>query len=253
MPTETADFGPIAIPVPTAGQDSDLEDKTLTGVLDFIGFVIKDGLDGKLGEQRGPVDSNAVSDACPVANRFPWDLGDSFVQKPRPSLSAWETSSGPDDGMSTLLYAAYRRDITVRYIFHPVSNPNGMQNRHGLIPIVTKIMARAAERGSHLSYGYNGDPNCTPIHQSLNWLKWRFIGATGGFLNATPGGAANTQVGRNVSYESKVYPFADVQLRVWERMEPLQPSGDVMQDGTIDLKHAEDLPGISRVLEIDNG
>src|SRR5687768_12807793 len=112
MPTEQTYFGPHLLPLETAGQDSPIHDLTVVGIADFAGFLIKDALDAKLAEMRGPKDSAAITDACPVANRFYWAHNGTFMRvhpqtgssiAPLPGLWVSRVSSQASAETETLL------------------------------------------------------------------------------------------------------------------------------------------------------
>lgn len=267
MPTETSLVGPQTIPVPIGGTDSDLEDPTLLGVLDFAGYLIKQALDAKLGEMGGPTTSAAISDACPTAHRFPWDHAGSFVRTlpatgalPLPGLWAWETAGRATEKYATMLYGTLERDITVQYIFPAVDRPNGMLNRHGLLSTLGRVFARMAERGRHPSYSYDGAPLGEPLRKSIGAIRLDFVGGTPGYLSPVPSNSSQSVATRGVALAQQVFPAYQARFTVWERIEPrdyVEPD-DIMSDGSLILS-VGDTPGgdtldiLERVLEPDNG
>ena len=261
MPTETSAIGSAVVPVPSDGTNTTVEDRTLLGILDFLGFIIKEALDAKLTEQGGPVASTPLTDACPVDHRFPWDHGGSFMRPhvvdgvltgvPLPGLWAWEVSSQWSKEGSTLVHDAIEREIKVQYIFPQLSLPDGINARHGLMGIVGKAIARAASRGLHMSYGYNGDGPGTPIWQSLNLLDFQFLRGAQGRLELVP--AASTTQGRNNASGAvqHFYPAYEATISVIERIEAPQgiPITDETNDATLTIAVGDDVGDTIDVLE----
>lgn len=259
MPSETSTVGPDTYPVPTGGTDSDLSDTTLLGLLDFFGYLIKQSLDAKLTEMRGPTTSDAITDACPTANRFPFNHQGSFPQRSVPSLWAWEESSKWSPEFSTLGNDAIERRIVLEYIFPQLVTPSGRQNRHGLQSAVVRTLFKYGDLKRHQSYGYNGAAAGTPIWRSLNLLFFRVEECTPGEMAPTPR-PTNAQAG-NTGFIVESYPAVRAVVRVVEEVEGLSLStpDDALEDGTITISTGDvagDLDNVTimtRVLEGSDG
>lgn len=246
MAVDAAQIGLLTLPIANSGTNTAIEDPTLLGLLDFCGFLIKDALDAKLTEQGGPVTSAAITDACPVAYRFPWDPGDNFMRPhnvggsmvvPLPGLWAWEESASWSKEGSTLMADAIEREIHILYVFPQLSTPDGIQARHGLMSAIGKSFARAASRGLHRDYAYGDDPPGTPIWRSLNLTDFQFVKGAAGRLAQTPT-AASQQGGRGGAegYVHRFFPSYKATFSVVEAITPLLVSDDNTQtDGTLTL------------------
>lgn len=246
MPSETSKVGPLTIPVVTSGTNTAIQDPTLIGLLDFFGFLIKDALDAKLTEQGGPVSSAAITDACPVAFRFPWDPADSFMRphningamvQPLPGLWAWEEGSTWSKEGSTLAIDAIERDIRLMYVFPQLATPDGIAARHGLMGAVCKAIAKGASRGAHAEYGYGDDAMGTPVWQSLSLVDLQFVSASYGRLAQTPtqgqqsGGRSGAE-----GYVHRFYPAVTASMSVIEHISPAEgDDGDLQLDGTLTI------------------
>jgi hypothetical protein len=241
---DTSLVGGRTIPVPAGGTDSQLGDPTLLGLLDHLGFALKEGLDTKLSEMRGPVTSAAITDACPTANRFPWDHGGSFARNtpgentpPIPALYAWETSSRFMP--LTLYWDCLERQIKVQYIFPELQVPSGNSARHGLMSDVARIFAKATERYMrHDSYGYGSDADGTPLFRSIGVLAIRMNEGQYGRLEAIPSGSSAANGRSNAAGTiQRFFPAYEATFTVWERIEPRNAEipGDVMGDSTLTI------------------
>lgn len=213
MPIETSAVGSLTLPVETGGALSEFEDPTLLGLLSFLGFYLKDSLDDKLAEL-----TPTSADACPEANRHPFDPESTYVRLGLPALYAWPLNS--KRVQQTMTYEALEREIKVMYIFEELVKPIGMRARHGLLGAVDRIFAKASERGRHEDYAYGADALGTPIARSLNWVSWEFVGAEQGFASAIPGSSSRAASGSVDSQVQRGYPSLVATFKVVERIEP---------------------------------
>lgn len=162
MPSEQIIVGSQRLPIDPNGVNSSLVDPTVDGLLSYFGFWIKATLDSKLAEMGGPTASDPVTDACPVTHRFPWNHQGSFAQRhdvgagemavPLPGLWCWSDSSEYDRESSTILNDAYRRDVTLQWIFPEVQVPSGFRARAGLLSHVERALRAAVSEGRHVGY-----------------------------------------------------------------------------------------------------
>lgn len=226
MPTNTTGVGPLVLPVPTTGADSTLDDTTLVGLLDYLGFWLRLTLDAKLAEQGGPTTAGAVSSACPAEHLFPWDHQGTFVRPlpgggavPLPGLWAWDESSEDTTEFATLLYDVIKRTITVQYIFPELTSPKGVVGRNGILAAVMRTFAKAAEWGKHPTYGFDGDAVGTPLQASCGWRTWRFKSAKQTMAATLPNTASSAQSAqRAAGAEKRFYPSLLATFEVWERV-----------------------------------
>lgn len=257
--SDVSQVGPQTLPVPLGGTDSALQDLTLVGLLDCLGFVLKADLDGKLGEMRGPVDGNPIADACPVAHRFPWNHEDTFTRplpgettEPLPALYAWEESSERVQG--TLVHDFIKRKITVQYIFPELQLPWGASARHGLAATVERSFAKAADRFFRIAgYGFGGAPDGTPLWQTINVTRIVFVGGQPGRLEPKPSGSSSGAGRSNAAgHIQRAYPCFQGVFHVLERIEkPTEVYEDFAKNvtGTIALGTDDDgLDILSRVI-----
>ena len=244
--SDTVEVGLLSLPVAPSGTNTAIEDPTLIGLLDFLGFLIKDALDAKLTEQGGPVTSAAITDACPVGFRFPWDPQDNFMRphnvggamvQPLPGLWAWEEGQLWSKEGSSLMVEAIEREIKVLYVFPQLATPDGMLARHGLMSAIGKTFARAAMIGLHHEYSYNGDPPGTPIWRSLNLVDFQYLKGAAGRLAQTPtAGAQQGGRGGAEGYVHRFYPAFTATFSVIEHVQPVSDDADTLQtDGTLTL------------------
>lgn len=252
MPTETALVGAQLMPVPTGGTNSAISDPTIDGLLAFLGFLISDALTPKLAEMGGPISSTPIADACPAANRFPWDHGGSFplpiagqTLASLPGLWCWEIKSNVVE--QTLYYDVAQRDIALQYIFPILTRPNGIRARHGIWSVVEKCFQRAVSFGNHPNFAYGNDPNGVPyplgtmLYTSLGLTEWTMVSGTPGFLEQVP--AASKARGSSAADGAKqsAYPAYQVVYRVSEIIQwPQATQADLTGDSTLTIALGDD-------------
>lgn len=239
MPSNTSAVGGLTIPVPTGGTDSDLADPTLLGLLDFLGFYIRNGLNDKLAEMGGPVSSAAITNACPAANLFPWKPEGTFVRGSLPALFAWEESAEQDfERYATMLRDVVLRKIRVMYVFPQLVKDGGWNNRHGLVPAIGRIMFKAAERQRHPSYGYNGATAGELLKTSIGVHAFDIVEGAEGLLHPVPRAEGTNQRGQ----VERGYPSYSALFHVWEDIAPYQYDSDT-----------DDLAAGNLNIEVDEG
>lgn len=245
MPTNTTGVGPLVLPIPTTGANSTLDDTTLVGLLDYLGFWIRLALNAKLAEQGGPTTAGAITNACPAEHLFPWDHQGTFVRAlpgggavPLPGMWAWDESSEPTTEYATLLYEVVKRTITVQYIFPELSAPKGVVGRNGVLAAVMRAFAKAAEWGRHPTYGFDGDAVNTPIQTSCGWRSWRFKSARQVPVAMLPGTNSVSQSSqRAAGAEKRFFPSLLASFEVWERIELQDASeADDMVPGGLEIQ-----------------
>lgn len=225
MPVTDSNVGNLALPIPAGALNAALTDPTCIGLLDYLGFWLKNNLDAKLAQMQG-----TGADACPTANRFPWDPAGYFVRQSVPALYVWW------DGRSTrreqtMLLEQRDRTINAVYVFEELAGPTGLTARAGLMAAVDAIFAKASERGRHPSYGYGSDADGTPIWKSLNLIHLGYIGGEVGAMAPVPSGGA-TPGGPGDGAVIRFYPSLRAQFSVSESIDQdtLQDPTDVLRD-----------------------
>jgi hypothetical protein len=248
MPTDNTTVGPQSLPVASGGANSALEDRTLLGLLDYLGHWLRESLSVKTGEQQGPTTSDEIVDACPSSNLFPWNHQGTFVRRiddalPLPGLWAWEESQERTTDYATILYDVVRREIRVHYIFPQLLVGKGMQARHGLIPAVARVFAKAAERGRRSDYGYDGDAVNTAIWDSCAWRGFKYVGGRFEPAAMLPSGNQTQSAQRAAGAEKRFYPSFVATFHIWERV-GLQEAddGEELGIGDFTISVGDDVP-----------
>lgn len=239
----TSYAGNLPLPVPAGAAFSTLNDPTCVGLLDFFGFYTKLMLDAKLA-----VLSPTSADACPVANRYPWDPSTHFVRQSFPALYCWPTRTRPAKP-HTMVLSAREREISLLYVFDELVAPAGLSARNGLIAAVDATWCRALDRLSHPTYG---TPAGTSIVRSLDLLELELIQSEPGFMASLPGGT-------NAEHVQRGYPSLRASLRVVELLtEEELTDADLLPDldATIETTEAnfyDPLDFMERVLPFPDG
>jgi hypothetical protein len=223
--------GSLALPIDAGDLNESLDDPTLLGLLAYLGHWIKLSLDDKLANQEGPTTAGVTPDACPVANRFPWDHGGAFMRPvppattaPLPGLWAFERDAAMRE--ETLYWSVFDRTIVVQYIFPELVSPIGMGTRNGLMAAVAKTIAKAIERGREASYA-----NGTPLFRALNVQSIDLVSCRQGRLEVIPGGTtAGTGRSNTSGTVHRFYPSVEAVLRVVERIGPDTALGIARED-----------------------
>jgi len=248
--------GGNTLPVDAGVLNTDIGDIAVDGILDYLAFWIKNSLDSKIANMQA---SPTEADACPSANRFNYDPEDGgggiYARNPTPALYVWW------DGNSqflkkTTLWTHVQREIHAMYIYDEIVLPGDSGARHGLLPIVNATFAKAAERGYHPSYGYNGDPVGTPIYVSLSLanLGLIYMGGSPGVLWEVPGKGTNTMGGIQ-----RGFPALKAKFLIEERIEQDIPSdSDALIDASLSINandgfDSETIPYVDRELEGPDG
>lgn len=220
-----------ALPVPTGDVDSVIDDPTVVGLLDFAGYMIKWALDSRLAQLHGPTSGAAVTDACPVANRYPFNPETTHVRLPKPALFMWWDGTSQTTQW-TMIYGRRVRQIKALYMFAETVLPGGMRARNGIPAIVDAVFAKIANERWHPSYGYDGDPAGTPIVQSLDLMDLGYNGGTAGMMFEVPGNTTVADQGKTGGQIQRGFPALTGTFTVWERVGVSTPEvpGDVQGD-----------------------
>lgn len=241
MPTTTTYIGTQAYPLPTGGLDSPLRSPLVDGLLGYFGHWISTALSPKLAEMRGPVSSEAVTDACPAENRFPWNHNGTFMRQvgtplrtPLPALYIWLVSTGTSPYYTTLWYNTQRKRLTLQWIFHELSVPDGYAARSGLTEAVADAVWQGVDKGRHPNY-LGGQP----IHEILNISGIELDSGQWGNLSQRPTDSAAGRAGAAGSEgaKQKFFPTYIAQLSVFAKTGDWEadPSADTNQDIPFDI------------------
>lgn len=252
MPTTTSLVGATTLPVPAGALNAHLSDPLVTGLLDFLGFALKDALDAKLAQMQG-----TSADACPTANRYDYDPGSVWVRNPVPALYVWWSGQSATV-RETLLYSRRERTLGVMWVFDEIQYQDGAMARAGLCSIAAAAMERALDRGYHPAYGYGAAVAGTPLAYSLGpigTIAFESAGMAAGQLapvpvsDPRPGGGGE---GARVNF----YPAVQGKIAVSERFGGFIPSDpdDVYGEARVDISTNENgdptsvLPYLSGVM-----
>lgn len=220
----TTTVGSLTVPVPAGAALSEVADPTLLLLLDYLGHHLKAALDAKLA-----VLTPTSADACPTANRFPWDPETTWVRQGLPALFAWEASARRRP--FTMVWDHIVRDIEVLYIFAELHKPNGIRARHGLMSAVGKVMAMAAERDRHATFSYGGSAAGASVSRLGNWDAWVFERGEAVWLDAVPGGSSVAGGSGSERAEQRAYLGYTATFSITERVgheEPEEVLGDTL-------------------------
>ena len=164
MPSTSTAVGALALPM-AAASGADADDPVVVGLLDYIGWTLKDALDTRLAQWS----TFLPDDACPTANRFDWNPLEPQghqVKLPIPALWAWW--DGRDQQREhTIVYRKRTRQIRAMYLFPELPARVELQRRAGLLNAASSALHRAAAWRAHPSYSYGSDPDGKPLYSSL--------------------------------------------------------------------------------------
>lgn len=154
MPSETSAVGPLTLPIAAGTVGDRVADPAVDALLDFLAFYLNESLSDKLANVPG---TSAV--AVPDANRFPWNPTEPrghHVRLPVPSLFAWWDGRSQPFERETAAYLYRQREIHVIYVFDELPAMAALDKRAGLLAAVDAVFFKAADRGYHPDYEYNG-------------------------------------------------------------------------------------------------
>lgn len=212
MATLVSKVGGQVLPVPVGAPHSDLADSTVVGLLDFLAFMLNEGLDPKLASMLGTTPA-----ALAPAASFPYDPGAYFVRNPVPALYLWWDGTAKRSPW-TLLYDLRVRTLNVMYVYDQVEAPAALTTRAGLLAAVDATFYRAAEHGFHPSYGYNGDPPGTRLFISLGIKGWTYEGGQPGLAVAIPPESQREGFGESDGANQRGYLALRGTFTIYERV-----------------------------------
>jgi hypothetical protein len=247
VPSQTTTIGPLTLPIPAGDMGSRIADPAIDGLLDFLAFFIKNTLDAKLA-----VLQQTSSDACPTANRYPWDPTSPRAPRVKvriPALFMWW------DGNSTTIeytriYKLRRRELGLLYVFDELSTTTTLDQHDGLLSAVDGALVKASDRGYHPLYGYDAAPLGTPIRVSLGGLDSfmfdvtsRTVGRFG--IDTSSGGGRSSKRDRGNSEAGRDYPALRATVVVHERVgqDVLEDPADVDRDTVVTIRASDGQTG----------
>jgi hypothetical protein len=182
MPSVDSDVASFSLPVPAGAVDADLPDPTIDGLLAYIGFWIKWGLDAKLATMTRP----PVTDACPVASRYGVNPAALVARFNPPALFCWWDDKSKS-GQASTIRLTRERALQVVYIFGLVKAADIQSDSmrivlRGLISAVDAILFRAFDRKGHTGYAPPGFPLDTDIRVALDLNEVTYDGGQEIFL-----------------------------------------------------------------------
>lgn len=193
MPIVDSTVGRVPVPLPPGPADAPIVDPTVAGLLDYLAFWAKYALEPKLLTMTAP----PVTDACPVASRYPVNPSSLVARFNRPALFVWW------DGKSiirpwTTVKDVRQRDFQALYVFDRVASDTvaGEDARiryAGLISALDAAWARAISRRNHPNYQPPGFRANTPIGIILGVNAIDYLGGQEGFLQELSTSSARAQ------------------------------------------------------------
>ncbi len=230
MPGPANRVGLLELPLAAGEANSEIDDPTVSGLLDYFSHWIRASLNTKLANLAG-----TSADAVPTANRFPWGPERGFVRgaqdgavNPFPALYVWWTGKSQRRAYSSLKDIR-RREIGIAWLYDDLVYPGAMTRRHGLLASVDAALENACSLKYHPSYSYNGGKAGQAITVSLKLAGdgLNYLGGQATRWAAIPGdGAANAglQGGRDAGHNIRAYPVLDATVEVFELVEQFMPN-----------------------------
>lgn len=208
--------GGVTLPLVAGEPQEPLADSAVTGLLDFIGWWLRHDLNAKLATLDGK-----SQDAAPVANRFPYDPGDTFVRESVPALYLWWPGKSRTV-RDTMVYDRRERELTLLYVYDEHTMPGGMKARAGLLNAVDASLTAAFKKGWHPEYAPPGGSLGQRIDYALSLLRVDYTGATQGeFKAAMPSGTGprgGRQQGTGQAHVQHGFPALSAKIDIWERV-----------------------------------
>lgn len=180
--------GGLSIPVPAGVANAALQDPPVAVLLDYFGYWLRESLNAKLANIGAPVNGDdSYTDACPTANRFPYNPEVLWTHNPRPALYIWwdgRSQTAPH----TILCAKQMRELHLLWIYGGMKSPSGQRVFGGLPAAVSAVLHKAADRGAHPSFG-----NGAAVYKAMGVIKWTLVDTQVGAMSRVP--TADTRPG----------------------------------------------------------
>ncbi len=170
MPTSASSVAALDLPLAPGALNSAVLDTSVDGLLAYFAFWLQYDLNTKLANLMG-----TSADACPAANRFPWnpmEPSKTFVRgrqdgntSPFPALYLWLDKAKAKP--YTTIYDLRDRKGGILWVFDELTLPGGLVDRYGLRAAVEATIWRAASLARHPGFGLPGGPLGQPIDVAL--------------------------------------------------------------------------------------
>jgi hypothetical protein len=228
-------------PLAAGAANSAQSDPVLLVLLDFLGYCLKQALDTKFAATPLP---SGATDACPTANRYPFDPATYWVRQSVPALYCW-WDGPPKVEPLTMTTRIRKREIAICYVFEELVYPDGADMHAGLMSDVDMVFAQALAEGYHPTYAYGNSSAGIQIAAMLapvGMLGFEYLGGTEVLAMPVPEGSMNAQAGGD--HEGQVvraFPSLRAKCLVHERIGRYLPSdpGDVLTDSTFTINTNE--------------
>ena len=228
--------GAVSYPVAAGAALSAHSDPVLLLLLDFIGYVLKQDLDAKLAVIRP-----SSADACPTANRFPYDPTTYWTRNSTPALYCWWDSAGKVEPLTTTT-SVRRRDVNVFWVYEEEVFPDGADMLAGLLADADMAIAHALDEGCHPTYAYGTSTagiQVVNMIADVGKLSLDYAGGMPVLASAVPTGTMNDQAGgEHEGQVVRAYLGLKGTVRVVERMGRYQPTDprSVLTDSLVTIK-----------------
>lgn len=246
--------GGLALPLSAGAANGGIADPAVDALLSFGGFLIKWALDARLAQQQGPgADGAPYTDACPVANRYPFNPETTHVRLPKPALFAWWDGASTTEQW-TIIYGVRKRTIKMLYMAPAIVLPGGAAPRVGVPSVVDACFCKLANEASHPGYAYGTDPLGTAITTSVDMVRLDYSGGTQGLMFEVPGNTTVADQGKTGGHVQRGYPTLLGSFQVWERVgvSGWTDPTDVQGDSLVTLRTNEQ-GDLADVLDIKEG
>ncbi len=248
MPIADTIVGGIALPYPAPAPNGSIADVAIAGLLDFGAYMIKWALDTALAQIQGPTTSAPVTDACPTANRFPFNPETTFVREAFPALYAWWSGRSVVTDLSTV-YGLRTFDVQFLYVFPEIVLPGGAEPRAGLMAAVDRVFAYIGRVGYHPLYTPPGAAQGTLLANAIGARSLTYAGGEEGFMASVPNAVQGSK-----STDGQVvrgYPSMRGSFRVQERVgvPSLSDPDDVMHDILVTVRTGDELGDVLPILQ----
>lgn len=217
MPSDSGSVGLLSLPLPAADAATEWTDPLVDGLLSYLGHWLKADLDARLGTIP-----NLPDDACPVANRFGYEPGRTFVREAMPALFVWRNADEQQIVQYSQLQDELRSVVRCFYIIGEFNKPDDSATASGLFAAVNACLARATRAERHSTWSYGSYSAGTPVFRALGIEGWQYQG--GKLLEGLPEpGERPVTATRNTggdSAEQRYYPIVTASWLVREFITP---------------------------------
>jgi hypothetical protein len=237
---ETAVVGPTTFPVEAGAARSSLTDPIALGLAEYLAHWLNTDLNAQLAVMTGH-----TATAVPSGKQYGYDPQGAWVRntstlgsKTTPAaIYVWWQSSA--DGQWSTLKDSAISTYGFFWVFDELVAHAGSQHLAGIQKQAERVLRRAADRGYHPTYSYDGADLGTPIGVSLG-MQWRFKRLESGAMVPVP--ATSTAVGgAGEGGITRFIPCVQGQIEVLEivgQQIPRDPE-DVLFDVTLELRTNE--------------